>query len=271
MVSRDAVISFDRVAGSRLAAQLGFYVLMTFPALLLIAVWILSNVFDSPEVRSDLIHEIIGALPLDAVEGRQEIEDLLDGLTKGAGSLGLVSIVLLIYSGSGAIGAVRHSVETAQPGDVKGPSFPKSKGFDMLVTAVTMPVILLVAGLSLSRDISSIVEGSSFLNAMAGIAGGGVATVVAGFLLLLWLYWVQNPGIRSWSAAAVGASVATGLCWLIWLGLGTWFGITGGGSAVYGVLAGFLGLMLFLHLACVAIVLGAHLAASFAAYRRDLG
>ncbi len=259
------------MAGSRLAAQLGFYVLMTFPALLLIAVWILSNIFDSPEVRSDLIHEIIGALPLDAVEGRQEIEDLLDGLTKGAGSLGLVSIVLLIYSGSGAIGAVRHAVETTQPEDVKRPSFPKNKGFDMLVTAVTMPVILLVAGLSLSRDISSIVEDSSFLSGVATVFGGGLATLVVGFLLLAWLYWVQNPGRRSWPGAVVGAVAATGLCWLIWLGLGIWFGITGGGSAVYGVLAGFLGLMLFLHLACVAVVLGAHLSASFAAYRRGLG
>lgn len=265
------MLAFDRLAGTRLAAQLGFYVLMTFPALLLISVWILSNVFDSPEVRSDLIHEIIGALPLDAVEGRQEIEDLLDGLTKGAGSLGLASIVLLIYSGSGAIGAVRHAVETAQPDGVKGMPFPKNKGFDMLVTVVTMPVILLVAGISLSREISSIVESSAVLNWFAGFTGGGVATAVAGFLLVWWLYWVQNPGNRSWTAAAVGSAAAVVLCWLVWLGLGTWFGITGGGSAVYGVLAGFIGLMLFLHLACMAVVLGAHLAASFASYRRGLG
>lgn len=244
---------------------------MTFPALLLISVWILSNLFDSPEVRSDLIHEIIGALPLDAVEGRQEIESLLDGLTKGAGSLGMVTIALLIYSGSGAIGAVRHSVETTQPPEVPRPSYPKNKGFDMLVTAVTMPVILLVIGLSLSRDISSVVEGSAVLEAISGIAGGGPAILVAGALLLSWLYWVQNPGPRTWSSAAVGALAATGLCWLIWLGLRVWFGVTGGGSAVYGVLAGFLGLMLFLHLACIAVVLGAHLAASFHSHRHRLG
>ena len=265
------MLSFDRVAGSRLAAQLGFYLLMTFPALLLIAVWILSNVFDSAEVRSDLIHEIIGALPLDAVEGRKEIEDLLDGLTKGAGSLGIVTVALLVYSGSGAIGAVRHAVETAQPDGAEGPSFPRSKAFDVGVTVVTLPVVLLIAGLALSRDISSLVESSPLLEGIARIAGGGPAFLVVGVLLLTWLYWVQNPGERTWSSAAVGGLAATGICWLIWLGLGIWFGITGGSSAVYGVLAGFVGLMLFLHLACVGVVLGAHLAASFAAYRRRLG
>ena len=77
---------------------------MTFPALLLLAVWILSNVFDSPGVREDLIREIIGNLPLQEVEGRKELENLLDQLTRGAGGIGLVTAAVLFYSSSAAIG-----------------------------------------------------------------------------------------------------------------------------------------------------------------------
>src|SRR5690606_23248756 len=80
-----AAMSFDRASGTRQAAQLSFFVLMTFPALLLLAVWILSNVFDTPDFRADLIQTIVDNLPVDEVQGRKEITEFLDGLTEGAG------------------------------------------------------------------------------------------------------------------------------------------------------------------------------------------
>lgn len=265
------MLCFDRASGTRQAAQLGFYVLMTFPALLLLAVWALSALFNSAEVRADLIQEIINALPLDAVKGSKEVTDLLKGLTQGAGSLGFITILILLYSGSSAIGALRHAVQTASEDGSEGPSFPRNKGLDILTTAVTLPVILLVVGLALSRDLSAVVKASSLLETISGILGGGVTVLVVGVLLLTWLYWILNPGPRTWKSAFAGATVATGLCWLIWIALRTWFSISGGGSAVYGALAGFLGVLLFLNLACIAIVIGAHLAAQFRARRTILG
>lgn len=207
------------------------------------------------------------ALPLDAVEGRKEIATLLKGLTSGAGGLGLFTALALVYSGSGAVGAVRQAVETSQGPGAEGRRFPKSKAFDVAVTAVTMPVLLIVIGVSLSKDISSVVQREPVLDLLARLSGGGLATIVVGMLLFAWLYWVQNPGEKTWASALVGGLTSAALCSLVWLALKVWFGITGGGSAVYGVLAGFIGLLLFLHLACIVIVFGAHLAASFRRYR----
>jgi uncharacterized BrkB/YihY/UPF0761 family membrane protein len=59
------------------------------------------------------------------------------------------------------------------------------------------------------------------------------------------------------------------LIWLIYTALQVWFGITGGNSAVYGALAGFLGLLLFLNLASMAVVLGAHVAAVWRVHRGE--
>lgn len=218
-------------------------------------------------MRADLVDAIMKALPLDAVEGRREIASLLKGLTSGAGGLGLFSVLVLFFSGSAAVGAVRQAVETSQGPDTKGRRFPKSKLFDIAVTAVTMPFLLIVVGVSLSRDISSVVSREPILDLLARLSGGGLAIIFVGMLIFAWLYWVQNPGERTWTSALVGGLSAAALCSAVWLGLKVWFGITGGGSAVYGVLAGFIGLLLFLHLACIVIVFGAHLAASFRRYR----
>lgn len=264
---RDAALSFDRENGTRLAAQLGFYTLIAFPALLLIAVWILGKVFGSPEVRADLVDAIMNALPLEAVEGRREIASLLNGLTSGAGGLGLFSVLVLFFSGSSAVGAVRQAVETSQGPDAKGRRFPKSKLFDIGVTAATMPFLLIVVGVSISKDISSLVSREPVLDLLARLSGGGLAIVAVGMLIFAWLYWVQNPGERTWASALVGGLCSAALCSAVWLALKVWFGITGGGSAVYGVLAGFIGLLLFLHLACIVIVFGAHLSASFRRHR----
>ncbi|MCB0831068.1 MAG: hypothetical protein KDB64_09100, partial [Solirubrobacterales bacterium] len=83
--------------------------------------------------------------------------------------------------------------------------------------------------------------------------------------------WVLNPGHSTWSSAAVGAVFASLVIWLVWAGLKVWFGISGGGSTVYGVLAGFLGMLLFLNLASMGVVLGAHVSAIWRVHRESGG
>ncbi|MCO5315581.1 MAG: YihY/virulence factor BrkB family protein [Solirubrobacterales bacterium] len=240
---------------------------MAAPALLLIAVWILGEIFGTREVRAELVGAIMDSLPIDEVDGRQQIADSLDSLTRGAGGLGLFSILVLIYSGSGAVGAVRQAVESAQGDAVPGRSFPRSKVFDVAITSVTLPVLLLIVAIALSRDLSALVESEAVLDFLARFPGGGLAYSVIGLLLLAWLYWVLNPGPRTATSSMVGALTAATLCSLVWVALKFWFGVTGGGAAVFGALAAFLGLLLFLNLACLAVVFGAHIAASFRSHR----
>lgn len=248
---------------------MGFFTLMAFPALFMIAVWILGVVFDSNDVKTGLTDVVMDALPLDAVTGRREISDLLDGLSRGAGGLGFASVLILLYSGSGALGAVRQAVETSQGGEVKGRRFPASKLFDVLITAVTMPVLLVLLGLVISSDLAKLFESEDSFKLLSQLSGGGIVAPIACLLLFSWLYWVQNPADRSLTSSLVGGATTTTLIALVWLGLKLWFGFSGGGAAIYGALAAFIGVLLFVHLACLAVVFGAHLAASFRSYRDD--
>ena len=257
-----AAVTFDREAGTRKGAQLSFYLLLTFPALMLLAIWIVSNVFDSPDVRQDLIDEIVGNLPIDEVSGRQEVSEFLDGVTSGAGSLGVATAAILLYSASSTVSALRHAVQTANEKGLQGPSFPKNKGLDVLITTVTLPVTLLIFALSLSRPLAGLIDDSAALSDFAATFGGPIAISVVGFALLTWMFWILNPGRSDWRSVAIGAATATALVLIVSFGLRGWFALSGGGSAVYGVLAAFIGVLLFLNLASMAIVFGAHLAAA---------
>ena len=263
----EVLLSFDRSAGTRQAAQLSFFVLLSFPALILLAVWILSNIFDSPDVRQDLIREIINNLPIEEIQGKREIEDMLDELTKGAGGLGIFSIVILLYSVSSAIGGLRHAVETANDKGDSGPPFPQNKLLDIGITLVTLPAALIFVALALSRDLARVVDDNVFLSWSADHLGGPLGIFAAALIFYTWIFWVLNPGPTSWTSAAAGSLVTSALIWLVYSGLRIWFGISGGGSAIYGALAGFLGLLLFLNLASIAVVMGAHVAAIWRVHR----
>ena len=157
---------------------------------------------------------------------------------------------------------MRHAVVTANEEGTGGPSFPRNKGLDILITLVTLPVTLLLVALSISRPLASAVDGSPLLSDLASIFGGPLAISLVGLGLLAWLFWVLNPGRSDWISAAVGAITATLLVMLVSLGLRGWFELSGGGSAVYGFLAAFIGVLLFLNLASMAIVFGAHVASA---------
>lgn len=206
-------------------------------------------------------------LPIEEVQGRKELQDLLDQLTRGAGGLGIAAILILLYSVSSAIGGLRHAVETANEKGKQGPPFPENKILDIGITIVTLPAALLFVTLALSRDLASVVNDSPFLSWTADHLGGPAGLFGAGLIFYTWIFWVLNPGKTTWSSAAVGAAVTSLLIWLVFGGLRIWFGISGGGSAIYGVLAGFIGLLVFLNLASMAVVMGAHVAAIWRVHR----
>ena len=64
------------------------------------------------------------------------------------------------------------------------------------------------------------------------------------------------------TALLLGAGVAVFLSWLILTLIRLWFDFSGGGSAVYGVIASFLGVLICLNFFSMAIVFGAHMAAT---------
>jgi len=75
---RRAVHSMIDTAGTRDAAQVAYYLVMSFPAGLLLLVWAFSTVLNDDSVREPIVDAIVGWLPIADPGDRRQVEALLD-------------------------------------------------------------------------------------------------------------------------------------------------------------------------------------------------
>jgi uncharacterized BrkB/YihY/UPF0761 family membrane protein len=98
--------------GTRSAAQIAFFLVLSFPATLLLLVWAFSAVLSDDSVRNTVVDAIVHALPLADPADRQQVESLLDEVAAGAGAVGWVGAIALLYSAA-AISALRDALNEA--------------------------------------------------------------------------------------------------------------------------------------------------------------
>ena len=79
--------------GTQDAAQVAYFLVMAFPAILLLLVWAFSNVLGDDSVRNSIVDWIVASLPLADPTDRHEVEALLDDVAAGAGGVGWVGAI----------------------------------------------------------------------------------------------------------------------------------------------------------------------------------
>jgi membrane protein len=258
-VLRRAIGSLIAKAGTRDAAQVAFFLLMSFPAVLLLVVWGLSTALDDPNIHQDVVDEILDAFPLEDVDGRREIEELLDGAADGAGRLGWLSAIAVIYAASGAVGALRHAVAQAWGTDDPRP-YAQGKGLDIGLTLVVAPIALLALGLSFGGLVPEALGDDPVLSGVAGIVVTEVLPLLLLFGVLMLLFRVLPTSPVSLRAAAGGALVAVICLRLLRLATEAYFRAVGG-SSVYGAISALLAASFSIYLAAIVVVYGSHVAA----------
>jgi len=256
---RRSVSSLIRSAGTREAAQVAYYLVMSFPAVLLLLVWGFSAVLDDPSVRDKIVEAIVSALPLPNAEDRDRIEALLDEAAAGAGGLGWISVLSLLYSASAAIGALRYAIN-----DARGTRDPRpyiaGKALDIGLTLICAPVVLVALGLSLSSSLADKIGDHPWLAAAAQVSVTRVvpvALLLALFLLLFHVLPADRSGVRAWP----GALTALAGVLAIQVGGAAYFELAGDTNAVYGTLGILLALVFSAFLVALAVVFGAHVMA----------
>jgi membrane protein len=264
-VIRRGIESMVDTAGTREAAQVAFFTLLTFPAALLLGVWGASSALDDPGVRSDIVDGIVDVLPLTDSEGRSEVESLLDGVASGAGTLGLLGAVVLILSASGAVGALRHSTNAAWPVGEPLPYFP-GKVLDVALTLFVLPVGLAALALNLIDVVPSTLGDDPLLEGAVSVALTQVVPAIASFGVFLVLYRVLPAAGASWRAAWPGALVAFLGVALVRVGTELYFRTIGDAAAIYGAIAGLLAVSISVYLLAIVAVLGANVSAQAARY-----
>jgi membrane protein len=233
--------SLIREAGTRDAAQVAYFLVMSFPAILLLLVWSFSAVLEDESVRQAIVDSIVEALPLADASDRREVEALLDDVAAGAGSLGWIGAVALLYSASGAIGALRHAVNRAW--GAHDPPYAPAKALDAGLTLIVAPTLIVGLGLELSGSVTTLVP---------------LALLLAVLVALFRVLPAARGGIR---AALIGGAVALAGIVLVQLGAEAYFSGFGDTSAVYGTLGVLLAVVFSAYLDAVAIVYGAYVAA----------
>ena len=235
---------------------------MSFPAALLLLVWGFSTVLDDNSVREPIVDAIVGWLPIADPDDRRQVEALLDDVAAGAGSLGWVGAVALLYSASGAIGAIRHAVNEAWQRSEERPYVP-AKARDVGLTLLMTPLAIVAFGLSLSGELASAIGDRPWLAAVAQFAVTTLVPLGLLFALLLGLFRVLPESPRaSFRRAWPGALAAVTGIVLVQFGTQAYFSVFGDARAIYGTMGALLAVVFSVYLFSLAVILGAHISAA---------
>jgi membrane protein len=261
LLTRSARSMLD-AAGTRDAAQVAYYLMMSFPALLLLLVWGFSTVLQDDSVREEIVDAIVHGLPIADPSDRDQVERLLDDVAAGAGGLGWLGAVALLYSASGAIGATRHAVNEAWGGRDTRP-FAQGKALDAGLTLVVGPVLIVALGLTLSGELSSSIGDRPWLAAVAQFAVTRLLPLALLLAVLAGLFRVLPESRKAtWRTALPGALVSLLAIVAIELGTEVYFGVVGDSNAVYGTMGVLLAVVFAAYLIALAVILGAHVSAA---------
>ena len=263
LVQRRSLDSMLQTGGTRDAAQVAFFLVLSFPALLLLVVWAFSTLLGDDSVRESIVDGIVSVLPLEQGAARSDVEKLLDEVAAGAGALGWISVLTLLYSSSGAIGGLRHAINEAW-GERETRPFVPAKALDVGLTLVVAPLGIVALGLTLSGSLANTIGDHPWIVAAAQFAVTRVLpfAILFGLLVLLLRVLPEAPaGLRAaWPGALVGLVGALA----VRFGLGLWFSVFGDASAVYGTIGALLAVVLSVYFVAIAIVYGAHVSAQVA-------
>lgn len=249
--------------GTRDAAQVAFFLVLSFPALLLLGVWAFSALLGDDSVRESIVDAIVSVLPLEEGAARSDVEQLLDEVAAGAGALGWIGVLTLLYSSSGAIGGLRHVVNEAW-GESETRPFVPGKALDVGLTLVVAPLVIVALGLTLSGSLADTIGDHPWIVGAAQFAVTRLLPLAISFGLLVLLFLVLPEVPGGLRAAWPGALVALVGALAVQFGLTLWFSVFGDASAVYGTIGALLAVVLSAYFVAIAIVFGAHVSAQVA-------
>jgi membrane protein len=211
--------------------------------------------------RGDVVDFLFKQLPLaDTAQGRDDIDNLVRGVTHNAGTLGILGVVVLLFSASALMGATRNAVDAVFGGRVTR-GFLRGKGIDLLlVVGVGVLFILSFASTILSQlDID---RGDGVLWAIESVftwSGWVLPTLLSAlvFGVLYCVLPVEHQRVRDVWPGIVFATIAYEL---VKRGFSIYLDNFANYSAVYGSLGAVVAFMVFTYVASFVFLIGAEMA-----------
>lgn len=266
-VRRSATRFFDARA-PRQSAAIAYYVLLSLFPLMLLLASIAGLVLGDDELRADFVEALTDALPLTEA-GADDLEASLRGVSDNAGTVGLLSLLTLIWTASGMMGAIRGSLDDIDP-DTEPRPFAHGKLVDLLMLVVATVLLVGSAGITVATRVGG--SGAGDLVGISGlvyaVAQVAVPIALGTGLLVVLLRWVPTTGRPAsdvWPACLVGATAL----WALSVGFATFVGEFGRYNVIYGSLAAVVVFLVFVYLAANIVLLTASFAAEWRGVRTD--
>jgi uncharacterized BrkB/YihY/UPF0761 family membrane protein len=142
-----AIVEFADDRGHREAAQIAFFAVLSFVPLAMLLVGGFGLFFDDEELRRRIVQAVFDNVPPSQESDRARLEATVKDALDNTGKPGPTSVLLLLFTASGVMGALRHAINQAWDIHTR-PPLPRRKALD--IALVFGATLVLVFSLSLS-------------------------------------------------------------------------------------------------------------------------
>jgi membrane protein len=248
------------------AAGIAYRVLFSLVPLSIVLVAIFGLVLRNDEIRTDVINQIVDALPL-SESGSADVTRQIENLASPATAFGLISLLVFGWAATGMMASLRAGLEVAMRVE-RGRPAVRGKLVDVILIIGAAALVLGVVLINLATRILTnwIEHPLDRLGLDGGLLGQGVTNGVplllsSGVVLLLYRF-VPARRLRLGDALA-GAIVTAFLLLAISLVSGVIYDRTRNLSDIYGSLTVALIFLYSVYLYASALLLGAEVAAAW--------
>ena len=265
LTSWRAVVEMIDDRGHRAAAQIAFFAVLSAIPVALLLTGAFGLVFEPVEIRGRVIDTVFDFVPLAEEADRAPLERTVTDSLTAAGSLGIVTVVVLIASVTSAMSALRYAINVAW--DIhRSPPLLKRKLLDLVLVLGVTALLLISLSATAVEKVGELLDDKAAVGGVAALLLGGIGEVVpyaVVALVILFLYRtlpLDRPKVREiWP----GAVVATLLLAVVKGLLELYFDQLADFGAIYGSLGALMALLLFLFGASLVLVFGAEFASEW--------
>jgi membrane protein len=246
------------------AAAISFRVLFSLFPLTILLVSIFGLVLQDDEVRSTVIEELLGVLPV-SPSGEEEIRQSIESLASPFSAIGLVSLVALLWGASGMMASLRIGLEAALKVPQGRPA-ARAKLVDFILVGVSGLLVIVVIGISTfaalaGRAVDWLSEqlDIELVTSPSGSIVREALQIVLIAVMTLLLYRYVPAGKLGRRAALAGATFTGVGIWGAAKVLGVVFDFHRY-NVIYGSLASVMAFLFFVYVAAFILLLGAEFA-----------
>lgn len=259
-IVRAALQGLSAARSSEAAASIAYYTLFSLFPLLLMLVAGAGFVLRTEAAQQRLLQFTLEIFPVSQLE----LERIIKLVLGRRGTIGVVGLLSLLWSGTGGLGVLGASISRAWP-EARRRSYVTYRlaavGIGLLILLLALSVIATTA-LEIVPQLDALLGGGSIRQTRLWATVANALPAALAFLVFVSLYrWVPAAG-GGWRAAVLGSLAAT-IAWRVATWAFLWFLGTGlvRYERIYGSLSAIVALLFWIYLSAQIVLFGAHLCA----------